>query len=141
MSIKPLRRVRDHEHYFEASDHNDHVDNWRIQLDLDQEFAARLSDPPAELADLINRLANVVGSMRRVTAGDWYFAEDHNKFVDAWEIQSEINSIISSRLPAVPPVAPAITTQVTFVVYPPKAMSAGETISGLSASPTLRTGS
>jgi len=98
MSFKQLRRVRDHIDEFKEEDHNDHVDNWKTQLGKLSEISSKLSDPP-ELTDLITRLKSVVNSMRKVKAGDFYTADDHNKFVDAWELQTEINDLIIRYFP------------------------------------------
>jgi len=98
MSFKQLRRVRDHIDEFLSGDHNDHVDNWKTQLGKLSEISSKLGDPP-ELADLITRLRGIVDSMRKIKAGDFYMADDHNKFVDAWELQKSINEAIIRYFP------------------------------------------
>ncbi|RLE87272.1 MAG: hypothetical protein DRJ67_05135 [Thermoprotei archaeon] len=98
MSIKPLRKVRDHVDDFLPEDHNDHVDNWRAQLGIDADISSKVGDPP-ELSDLMARLRSIVNSMVRIQAGEYYYAEHHNKFVDAWELQVEINDLIIRYFP------------------------------------------
>ena len=85
--IKKLRKVQDHVHVFTPEDHNDHVDNWNAQLQFDEQF--RGIDP--DLDALIDQLKAIVSMMRKLKYGDFYMALDHNLFVDAWNIQTQIN--------------------------------------------------
>ena len=87
MSIKTLRRVKDHEDVFKEEDHNDHVDNWNAQVSINEE----LNPDDPDIDSLINQLKSIVSKMRKVKTGDWYYAQDHNLFVDAWDLQKQIN--------------------------------------------------
>ena len=87
MSIKTLRRVKDHEDVFKEEDHNDHVDNWNTQVSINEE----LNPDDPDIVSLINQLKSIVSKMRKVKTGDWYYAQDHNLFVDAWDLQKQIN--------------------------------------------------
>ncbi len=74
--IKKLRYVTDHVHTFEDYDHNDHVDNWKAEVEILREAGVSES--------LVQRIENIVKEMRYVSYGDYYYAEDHNRFVWAF---------------------------------------------------------
>ena len=102
MTIKKLRKVEDHVHVVTPDDHNVHVDNWRAQLDVDEDLS--YDDP--ELNALLLRLSTTVAQMRRVKHGDYYLARDHNLFVEAWKTQLDINEKLKywkDRLVGAPP--------------------------------------
>jgi hypothetical protein len=92
--MKKLRKVVDLVNKFLPEDHNDHVDNWKEQASFNEFILANLADPDPELEELVNKLKSLVATMRRVKSGDFYYADDHNKFVDAWELQSSINELL-----------------------------------------------
>lgn len=102
MSIKSLRKVKDHEDDFLPEDHNDHVDNWKTQLD----FLTSLGLDDPELNALISQLKSIVDSMEKIEAGDFYYAEHHNKFVDAWDTQVQINDVLRELI--IPPSVPLL---------------------------------
>jgi len=87
MSIKTLRRVEDHVNKFLEEDHNDHVDNWNTQVSINEE----LNPDDPDIDSLINQLKSIIAQMRKIKTGDWYYAQDHNLFVDAWDLQKQIN--------------------------------------------------
>ena len=93
MSIKKLRKVTDLVDKFQPEDHNDHVDNWQAQLQIDKNLAQNLNND--ELQALISQLQSIISQMRKIVPGDFYFADDHNKFVDAWILQDKINKHIT----------------------------------------------
>jgi len=90
MSIKKLRYLRDHKDVYQPSDHNDQVDNWKVQININDDL--KYDDPTLE--DLIAKLKTVVARMKYLKKGDWYFAEYHNPFVDAWQLQEQINELL-----------------------------------------------
>lgn len=113
MSIKKLRKVVDLVDKFQPEDHNDHVDNWQAQLQIDQNLAQNVDSD--ELQSLISQLASIIAQMRKIIPGDFYYADDHNKFVDAWNIQSQINSKLSEI--CVPPEAPPIYSEYSVIAH------------------------
>jgi len=72
-------------------DHNDNVDNWSMQLDFD----CGMVEVDPDIKDLVDELSSIVSSMRKVKYGDFVLADDHNKFVDAWLVQDQINKELS----------------------------------------------
>jgi len=89
LQIKPLRYVKNRweaveptEALFLPEDHNDHVDNWKSELDFLK--SANIG------GDLLPQLESVLSSMRYVKDGDYYYAEDHNRFVRAFSILMHI---------------------------------------------------
>jgi len=84
--FKPLRYVADHVDVFDKSDHNDHVDNWKAELDLLRSQNVALPE--------VDQLAQLVASMRYVkNYGEtsdltecYYTADDHNRFVQAFQL-------------------------------------------------------
>lgn len=135
MCVKKLRRVIDLVDVFEPEDHNDHVDNWEEQVSLDRELASALGAEGID--ELIAKLESIVSSMRRVRAGDFYFADDHNKFVDAWEVQAQINSLLKSAaeaaaVPCVPTIL--LEAEVTMPASLQGPMWLEEDVSGLGSS-------
>ena len=100
MEFKKLRRVKDHVDIILPEDHNDHVDNWYAQLEFDEEMAKLVRDPT--LDELISKLKDIISKMRRVKSGDYVEARDHNLFVDAWEVQLEINKLLAKLV--LPPI-------------------------------------
>ena len=90
MSLKKLRYVYDHVDTFEDYDHNDHVDNWKVQVSINEEKG---KDNPDVLA-LNNELKDIVDRMRYVNYGEYYYSYDHNYFVDAWKKQLEIDKML-----------------------------------------------
>ena len=110
--VKQLRRVSDHVHIFEEQDHNDHVDNWKEQVEFNESIVSQMENANAELDELLGRLSDIVSRMRRVKPGDFYYAKDHNLFVDAWEVQTEINSRLRALLEqAIVPCIPTILVE------------------------------
>jgi len=75
---------------FDKSDHNDHVDNWKSELDF-------LSNAGVG-GDLLPQLASIVSAMRYVKnygettslAECTYTADDHNRFMQAFSILMQI---------------------------------------------------
>jgi len=104
--MKKLRKVIDLVDVFEPEDHNDHVDNWKEQDDTNKSLRDLLNallekaglGPDPALDDLISELQSIIAQMRYVKHGDFYYAKDHNLFVDAWNKQQAINSEIASKL-------------------------------------------
>jgi len=90
MSLKKLRYVTDHVDTFEDYDHNDHVDNWKVQVNINEEKGK--GNP--EVLSLNDQLREIVNKMRYVKKDDYYSHRDHNYFVDAWKVQLEINKLI-----------------------------------------------
>jgi len=90
MSLKRLRYVTDHVDTFEDYDHNDHVDNWKVQVSINE--GKGKGNP--EVLSLNDQLREIVNKMRYVKKGDYYSHRDHNYFVDAWKVQLEINKLI-----------------------------------------------
>lgn len=82
-----MRRVVDLVDVFLPEDHNDHVDNWKEQVQLLKE---RISAYP-EIEPLVSQLEDIVSKMRYVSEGDYYYADDHNLFVQAWRTKLEID--------------------------------------------------
>lgn len=96
MSIKSLRKVVDLVDKFQPEDHNDHVDNWNTQLSINKQLSENIDDP--DLQSLLSQLSSLVSSMRKIKPGDFYYADDHNKFVDAWSLQVQINSMLTELI-------------------------------------------
>lgn len=94
MSIKPLRKVIDLLDVFTEDDHNDHVDNWKAQVSIDEE----LNPDDPDIEQLINQLKSIVSQMRKIVSGDFYYAQDHNLFVDAWNLQTQINDELRDKV-------------------------------------------
>lgn len=90
MSLKKLRYVYDHVDTFEDYDHNDHVDNWKVQVTINEDIG---KDNPDVLA-LNDELKDIVNRMRYVSYGEYYYSYDHNYFVDAWKKQLEIDKML-----------------------------------------------
>ncbi|RLC73738.1 MAG: hypothetical protein DRI26_00170 [Chloroflexi bacterium] len=102
MEIRIPRKVQDHKDVSDPEDFNSRVDNWKYQASLNQDIYARLqealgySDP--DLESLIAQLKNIVSQMRYFKKGDYYYARDHNLFVDAWNIQKQIDDIFTQQV-------------------------------------------
>jgi len=118
MSFKKLRYVKDHEDVFEAYDHNDHVDNWKAQSNINDEL--KYEDP--ELEDLLNKLKSIIAKMKYIKSLEFYTAEYHNLFVDAWLVQEEINDKLkyykdrASELEQLLAIAPRIYARIGYRV-------------------------
>jgi len=89
MSTKQLKKIRwvPYGDIILESDDNDQVDNWKTQLDINNDL--KFDDPTLE--DLLKRLKATVDLMYYVQYGDFVRSELHNLFVDAWNLQQEIN--------------------------------------------------
>ena len=86
-AIKPLRYVRDHIDTFLPEDHNDHVDNWKIQIEINE---LKASEKGIDLPEN-DELRNIVNRMVYVQDKTKYDSLWHNLFVEAWLKQIEIN--------------------------------------------------
>ena len=84
--LKEIRRVTYGDIILETDD-NDQIDNWKAQLDINNDL--KFEDP--ELEDLLNQLKAVISQMYYVKYGDYVRSELHNLFVDAWKLQEQIN--------------------------------------------------
>ena len=84
--IKKLRYVQDHVHVFIPEDHNDHVDNWKAQVQIYEDF--RGTSP--EYDSLLDELEDLVNQMFYVFEGFYYSKEHHNLFVKAWRKNLEL---------------------------------------------------
>lgn len=51
-----------------------------------------------DITTLIQQLQDIVSQMRKVKMGDYLYAQDHNLFVDAWNIQVQINDQLKNLL-------------------------------------------
>jgi len=94
MSIKTLREVKDHVNVFTEEDHNDHVDNWKAQITINES----LSEGNTQVISLNTELESIVSQMRYVKKGDDYSHLDHNRFVEAWRKQLAIDKILAPNL-------------------------------------------
>jgi len=96
--MKKLRKVvdlvKDISGTFIKEDHNDHVDNWKEQLDLCKIWVETFP----EIESLVEQLEDIVNQMRYVKNGDYYLSKDHNLFVQAWQIKLEIDKTIAGDL-------------------------------------------
>jgi len=75
---------------FLACDHNDHVYNFKITLQL---LKKKLPDVKE-----VKELEEIVNKMRYVKYNDIYTHRDHNLFVDAWRKLLEIDKMVSPEL-------------------------------------------
>jgi len=92
--VKRLRYVKDHVHVFLPEDHNDLVDFFRACEQELSDLVDRLRGAGAALDPQIDakldQLRSVLARMRYVKYGDWYFAQDHNLFVDAAKLIADL---------------------------------------------------
>lgn len=93
--MKKLRKVTDLVDVFEPEDHNDHVDNWKEQLEKNKQWISWYRD----IENCVQELEQIINKMRYVKNGDYYSAEDHNLFVSAWEKEIEIDEKIAPNAP------------------------------------------
>jgi len=87
--LKKIRRVA-YGDVILPTDDSDQIDNWRTQSEINDEL--KFDDP--ELEDLLKQLKAVISQMYYVQYGDFVRSELHNLFVDAWNLQQEINQLL-----------------------------------------------
>jgi len=95
MEVKELRYVVDLLDKFLEQDHNDHVWNWKLQLIINEMIAEANEEIYDQIIALNTELKTIVDTMRYVHYGDYYTHEDHNKFVEAWRKQLEIDKVMA----------------------------------------------
>ena len=94
-SVKYLRYVTDHVDTFEDFDHNDHVNNWYVQLIIND---LKAEEKRVELPEN-DDLASIVYKMKYVHYKEKYYSEHHNLFVDAWKLQLVIDKKLWGDVP------------------------------------------
>ena len=98
MKFKKLRYVKNHVDVFLPEDHNNLLDNLKTAYNILQDKIPKV-DPT--IIDKIDELKNLISKMRYVKSGDFYYARDHNLFVDAFNKVADICETLK-RLAFVP---------------------------------------
>jgi len=93
MSIKPLE-YRKKGDIIDPEDDNIHTDNWNAQLSINKE----LNPDDPDVTQLLEQLESIINRMYKVKYGDYVKSELHNLFVDAWQLQKQINSELRARI-------------------------------------------
>ena len=84
--VKQMRYVQKGD-YYTAKDHNLFVRAWKKLLEIDRIIA---SHQPG-LSELVTELEGIVYRMKEIASGEYYRAEYHNLFADAWDVQLKIS--------------------------------------------------
>ena len=93
MSIKQLK-YRKAGDVIDPEDDNVQIDNWNAQLSINRE----LNPDDPDVNQLIDQLKSIISRMSKVQYGDYVMSDLHNLFVDAWNLQKQINDELKAQL-------------------------------------------